>query len=308
MTGGSGIVGGSIVRHLVDAGHDVRALARTTRSGAKVAALGAKPVPGDLLDPVALATLVENCELVFHVAGVNELCSSNPDDMWRVNVEGTRLVVNACDSAGVIRLIHTSSAVTVEAGEPFVSNYQRSKTEAEHLLFRDARHVEVVSVNPASVQGPGRATGTGRLVLAAARGKLPFLVDTTFSLVDIDDCARGHLLAADHGVAGQSYVLSGSTVSIGEALAVIGEVTGQKVNARLVPTPIAFAAAAVVEFAYGILHTDPPVCRESIRVASRPHIYDGSRATSELGLEYTALEETIRRTVDWFRREGMLAV
>lgn len=308
LTGGSGIVGASVLGHLVEAGHDVRALARSTRSGAKIAALGAEPVPGDLLDPSALTSLVEGCELVFHVAGVNELCSRNPDDMWRVNVEGTRLVVSACMSAGVIRLVHTSSAVTVNAGEDFISNYQRSKVEAERLLFREARGVEVVSVNPASVQGPGRATGTGKLMLAAARGKLPFLLDTTFSLVDIDDCARGHLLAADHGVDGQSYVLSGSTVSIQQAVALIAEVTGQDVNARLIPTSLAFAAAAIIEFACGIVGANPPVCREAIRVASKPHIYDGSKATSELGLNYTALEETIRRTVEWFRREGLLAV
>ena len=318
VTGGSGIVGTAIINHLIEAGHDVSALARSTRSGARLASLGATPVPGDVLQYDSLCALVDNVEWVFHVAGVNELCTRDPGHMWRVNVEGTRLVMNASRSAGVLRMIHTSSAVTlgeedgviatedtVHRGR-FLSDYEHSKTAAERLLFSEARGLDVVAVNPSSVQGPGRSTGTGRIVLGAARGKLPFVIDTTFSLIDIDDCARGHLLAAEEGVAGERYLLSGTTLTMGEAMALLSETTGHDLTPRFINTRLAYAFGIVVGGAFRLLRRTSPICGEAVRVISRGHRYDGSRATRELGLEYTPIDDTLRRTVEWFVAEGLL--
>lgn len=318
ITGGSGVVGGAVLRHLVEAGHEVKALARVQRSGALVADLGATPIPGDVLTPDALRELVDECELVFNVAGVNEMCSADPDRMWRVNVEGTRVLMNACRDAGVIRLVHTSSAVTIGEGDGevgsegtthrgyFLSKYEESKHAAERLLFEDARGLDVVSVNPSSVQGPGRSTGTGRLFLAAARGDLKVAVDATFSLVDIDDCARGHLLAADEGVSGERYLLSGGVLTIREAVRLLGEALGRQMSVRYLPRSLVYGVSWFPEMAYSVFGKTPPICREAVRVMTHGHVYDGSRAERELGVRYTPVEETIFRTVTWFREEGLL--
>jgi dihydroflavonol-4-reductase len=318
ITGGSGVVGSALTSHLVESGFEVRALARSTRSGSKVASLGATPVPGDVLDYDSVSALVDGCEWVFHVAGVNEMCTRDLSHMWRVNVEGTRLVMNACREAGVSRLIHTSSVVTIgeRKGEVatestthrgfYLSEYERTKTEAERLLFSEARGLDVVAVNPSSVQGPGRATGTGRIILNAARGKLPFLIDTTISLVDIDDCARGHLLAARRGAAGERYLLSGATLTMREAVALLSEVTDHEVSPRFLPIGVIHAISVVVEVAFRVVRRRPPVCREAVRVIDHGHHCDGSRATTELGLHYTPVKETIRRTIEWFADEGLL--
>ena len=318
VTGGSGVVGTSLINHLIGAGHDVSALARSTSSGAQLASLGATPVPGDVLDYNSLLTLVEEVDWVFHVAGVNELCSRDPGHMWRVNVEGTRLVMNACKSAGVLRMIHTSSAATIGEEDGvvateeslhrgrFLSDYEQSKTEAERLLFAEARGLDVVAVNPSSVQGPGRSTGTGRIVLGAARGKLPFVIDTTFSLIDIDDCARGHLLAAENGVGGERYLLSGATVTMGEALALLSEATGHDLTPRFINERLAHGLGIAVGGVFRLLRRPPPICGEAVRVMSHGHRYDGSRATRELGLEYTPIDDTLRRTIAWFEVEGLL--
>ena len=318
VTGGSGVVGGAVVRHLLGAGHEIAALARTDRASEKLTRSGARPVLGDVLDVESLHRLVEGTDWVFHVAGVNEMCSKDPNRMDQVNIEGTRNVITACRRANVSRMVHTSSAVTLgeKAGEIGLestqhrgyhrSRYERSKHLSERLVAEAAGSLDVVIVNPSSVQGPGRSTGTGKLILDAARGGLRFVADTTISIVDIDDCARGHLLAAERGTSGERYVLSGFTVTMTEALEMVARAAEHGRSPATVPFWLVSSGAAVVESAARWLGKQPPVCREMVRVLQAGAAYDGSRATRELGLRYTAAEETISRTITWFGAEGLL--
>jgi dihydroflavonol-4-reductase len=318
VTGGSGVVGAAVVRHLVAAGDDVRALARSAESSTKLADLGASVVHGDVLDADAVGRLVEGSECVFHIAGVNELCSRDPTRMWKVNVDATMGVLEASARAGAARLVHTSSAVTI--GEDpgmvgtekskhrgyFLSEYERSKTVVERLIFDSAHDIEVVSVNPSSAQGPGRSTGTGALLLAAARGSLPVLVDTTISLVDIDDCARGHLLAAHHGRPGERYILSGATTSVRDVVTLLDRPQTRVRRPWFLKPAVVTAIAPVVDAGFRALAKPSPLCRESARVLLNGHLYDGAKATRDLGLKYTPLKQTLSRTLDWFRAEGLI--
>ncbi|HLF60656.1 MAG TPA: NAD-dependent epimerase/dehydratase family protein [Acidimicrobiia bacterium] len=318
VTGGSGIVGAAVVRHLVAAGHEVRGLTRTEASAGRIAALGGEPIPGDVLAPESLGRLVSGVDRVFHIAGVNEMCSIDAGHMDRVNIVGTANVRDACRAAGVNRLIHTSSAVAIGEEEGavgsettphrgwYLSRYERSKHLSEQLLLETSAGLDVVCVNPSSVQGPGRASGTGRLILDALRGKLPFLVETTISIIDIDDCARGHLLAADRGQPGARYLLSGATLTMGEALTLLARVGGLSSKPRFLPGSVVSALAGVVEVGARALGRRPPVCREMVRALRHGHRYDGTRATRELGLGYLPVEETVQRTIDWFRAQGLL--
>lgn len=312
------MVGTAVVRHLVSAGHHVQALARSPESSAKLGELGASVVHGDLFDPEAVERLVEGADWVFHIAGVNELCPRDPSWMWKVNVDATLGVLEASARAGVERLIHTSSAVTIgEASGStgtetsrhrghFLSEYERSKTVAERLVLDTPRDIDVVSVNPSSVQGPGRSTGTGALLLAAARGSLPMLVDSTISLVDIDDCARGHLLAAVHGKPGERYILSGAVISIRDAVRALNRLFSRTRRPWFINPAVVTAVAPFVDLGFRLAGKQSPLCAESARVLLSGHTYDGSKATRDLGLEYTLLEETLSRTLDWFRAEGLL--
>lgn len=303
VTGGSGVVGTAVVRHLVEGGHEVRALARSDSAAASLDDLGAEPLLGDLLDPSSLNRLVESCDWVFNIAGVNELSPKHPDRLWRANVEGAGLVMEACREAGVARLIHTSSAVTIGEADGavgneetvhrgyYLSHYERTKTEAERLVLAGRDDLDVVVVNPSSVQGPGRSTGTGQLLLLAAQGKARVLVDTVFSMVDIDDCARGHLLAAERGVPGERYILSGSILTVREVVALIDRFRDRSSR------PL-YLRSGPVNFLFGR--------SEKVRVLLHGHRYDGAKATRELGLVYTPVEETLQRTIEWFRSEGLL--
>lgn len=319
VTGGSGVVGAAVVRMLTGGGYgEVRALSRSAESRKQFETLGAVPVPGDLLDADSLQLLVSGCEIVFNIAGMNQMCVRDTSAMHRVNVDGVSAVVEACRRAGVRRLVHTSSAVTIgerkgEVGNEdsehrgfFLSGYERTKFLGEQRLFADVGELEVVAVNPSSVQGPGRATGTGKLILDVVNGRLRYLVDSPISLVDIDDCARGHLLAASKGEPGSRYILSGQTLGIREAVRNAAEASGRELNPRFIPGPIVSALVAVAEPMARLARRDLPFCREMVRVMRFGHRYDGSRASSELGLQYRPAAATIARTISWFAAEGLL--
>ena len=320
VTGGSGVIGSALVARLVERGDHVVALARSDAAAAALEGRGAYVVRGDTVDQAALVRGMDGCACAFHVAGVNALCVEDERPLQRVNVDGAVAAVRAAAQAGVPRLVHTSSAATI--GEPpgvvgkedtphrgwYLSTYERTKTEGERAALATARELgqDVVCVNPSSVQGPGRAGGTGRFLIAFLDGRLKLFVDTHVSMVDIADCVEGHLLAAERGVSGERYVLNGMTLTIMQALALATDVAGVERSPRLVPRRLATAAATAVEGAFRLVRRHPPVCREMVNTLLHGHRYDGSRAERDLGLRYTDPRETVRRTVEWARAEGLL--
>lgn len=320
VTGASGLVGGALLTRLLERGDTVVALARSDAAAARLRERGAEVVRGDTVDEDALASGMEGCELAFHVAGVNTLCPADSAALLHVNVRGAEAAVRAAARAGLRRLVLTSSAAAI--GEPngtigdettahrgwYLSTYERSKREGEIAAFEAARHadVDLVSVNPSSVQGPGRTGGTGKLMLAYLNGRLRAFIDTNISLIDIRDCTEGHLLAAERGRAGERYLLNGATLTSREALEVVSGLTGAGDRVRIVPAPVATAAGALVEGAFRLARRDPPLCREMVRTMLHGHRYDGSRATRELGLEYTPVRETFARTIEWALSHGLV--
>jgi dihydroflavonol-4-reductase len=320
LTGGSGLIGGALGARLVERGDEVVALARSDTAERTLAGRGMRVVRGDLLDEDALAAGMAGCEVVYHVAGMNTLCPDDPAALLHVNVRGAETAVRAAARAGVPRVVLTSSAASV--GEApgtvateatrhrgsFLSVYERSKYEGELAAFAAARRagVELVSINPSSVQGPGRAGGTGRIMIAYLNGRLPAFLDTQVSIVDIADCVEGHLLGAERGVPGERYLLNGATLSSREALETFAAISGVRRRVRFLPPRVAGAAAALVEAAYRARGRHPPVCREMVRTLVHGHRYDGSRAERELGLRYTPIAETFRRTIEWAEREGLV--
>jgi dihydroflavonol-4-reductase len=320
VTGGNGFVGRAVLDRLVAAGRPVRALARSEASAAALAAAGAEPARGDILDPASLGAAMEGAEVVYHVAGVNGFCFPDPAVLYRGNVDGTRNVVRAAAAAGARRIVYTSSAATIgeEAGTHaaersphrgrFLSHYERSKHEAERVALAEAARVgvDLVAVNPASVQGPGRVRGTAKILIDALNGRLRVIVDSRLSVVDVADCAEGHLLAEARGEPGERYLLSGATLTVREAVALLGEIAGGDARPRRVPGPVAMAMAAAVEGAARARGRRPPVCREMVRTILHGHRYDGSRAARELGLVYTPIEESLRRAAEWYVAQGLV--
>jgi dihydroflavonol-4-reductase len=138
------------------------------------------------------------------------------------------------------------------------------------------------------------------------KGRLPFLVETTISLVDIRDCTEGHMLAESRGIRLERYVLSGDTITTREAVELLRRIWGRPKRTWWIPPSVAVTGATAVELAGTILRRDVPVCHEAVRTLLHGHRYDGSKAERELGLHYTPLEETLERTLTWLGERGLV--
>ncbi|MDE3133398.1 MAG: NAD-dependent epimerase/dehydratase family protein [Acidobacteriota bacterium] len=320
LTGGSGLLGTALLTALLERGDVVVALARSDQAASSLAARGVEVRNGELEDEQALVAAMAGCELAFNLAGVNKFCVSDPTLMMRTNVDGAVAVVRAAKRAGVARLVHTSSAASLGEAPGVVANewtkhrgwylskYEESKTLGERAALEAAAELgqDLVCVNPSSVQGPGRAGGTGRFLIAFLDGRLKVFIDTWVSLVDIQDCVAGHLLAAERGQTGERYLLNGIRMHVTDLLELAAGVAGVSATPRLLPRPLASAGGAAAELAFRARGKHPPICREMVRTLLHGHRYDGARAERELGLTYTSPRETVQRTVDWARAEGLL--
>lgn len=318
VTGGSGVVGGAIVRRLVADGRTVRALARSDAAAETVRALGAEPVRGDVVEVESLLPAVDGCEVVYHAAGVNQFCQKSSTPMRRVNVTGSANVAQAAAMAGLRQMVYTSSAVTLGEEEgtvgseesrhrgSYLSSYERSKYDAEQTVLGLTTVVplQIVSLNPSSVQGPGRSSGTGQLLIAYLQGRLKYWVDTTVSLVDIDDCAEGHVLAETAGTSGRRYVLNAASLATPELMEVMGRIAPGVRPPKVLPKAAARAAVGASVVSSKLRGRDPQVCGESLRTLLHGHRYDGSLAQRELGVRYRPVEETLRRTAEWLVESG----
>jgi dihydroflavonol-4-reductase len=334
VTGATGFVGGLVAARLLADGRRVRALVRRPGDARRLSPWGpggappgaAGPAPGggrhepavgDLDDAESLLRAADGCEVAYHVAGLNTLCLRDPAPLWRVNVDGTRRLLDAARRAGLRRVVFTSSAGVLggdgtqpadESSPPpaeFTSVYARTKYEAERLAL-GIDGIEVVAVNPSSVQGPGRRAGTARLLLDYLNGRLPFDVPARFGLCYTADCAEGHLLAEAKGRPGQRYVLNSGTLTSREAIEMVARITGLTERPRTLPLPVAMAVGAAAEQLARVRGRTPRFCREAIRTIAHPHLYDGSRAERELGVRYTPLTEALERMVGWYLRAGLV--
>ncbi len=319
VTGGSGFVGGAVVQHLVGSGIAVRGLARSDAAAESIVRNGGTPVLGDLSNEEALRSGMSGCDVVYHVAGVNTMCPNDPGAMYRVNVDLVRAVVRAAADAGVRRIVLTSSAAAI--GEPagtvgdertphagrFLSHYARSKYLGERAFFDETerRRIEAIAVNPSSVQGPGRADGSALLLRYALSMQRPIVIDTTLSIVDIHDTARAHLAAAIRGRHGARYLVSGATVGIRPAVAMLAQAADRAIDPIVLP-PWSGMFAYPIAVAAGLIGGDGPVCTEMLRTLLHGHRFDASLSINELGMTYTPLSETFRRTVEWLGNEGLI--
>jgi dihydroflavonol-4-reductase len=214
-------------------------------------------------------------------------------------------------------VVYTSSAATLggdgsrpadeESPAPatFTSHYARSKYQAERVAL-EFPGIEVVALNPSSVQGPGRVTGTARVFLDYLNGRLRFDLPSRFGICYTDDCVNGHLLAESKGRAGERYVLNTATLSNSEAIDLIAVISGLTARPRTMPLLLAMGAASCLEWVARTRGQRPLLCREAVRTVGHPHLYDGSRAERELGLRYTPLREAMEATVRWYVEQGLV--
>jgi dihydroflavonol-4-reductase len=324
VTGASGFVGSAVVRHLLQAGHQVRVLVRPTSARINFAGLPVETMEGDLRDPDALARAVAGVQFVFHVAADYRLWARNPQDIVRTNVEGTRNLMNAALIARVERIVYTSSVATLKSRldgkasdetlrlnpESAVGAYKYSKVVAERMV--DAMVAEhnlpAVIVNPSTPIGPRdlRPTPTGRIIIEAAAGRMPAYVDTGLNLVNVDDVAAGHLAALEKGRQGERYILGGQDVLLGDMLREIARQVGRAPPRLRLPRrlifPIAYGAEAIAYFS----GREPFVTTTGLRLAKEHMFFTSAKAERELGYRARPHNEAIAEAIAWFRQHNYL--
>ncbi|MGH9662277.1 MAG: hopanoid-associated sugar epimerase [Bryobacteraceae bacterium] len=317
VTGASGFVGWHVARAARDAGWPVRVLVRP--SSRKVEDLEAEPVMGDLRDLKSLEPAVAGCGLVFHVAADYRLWARDPDELFRSNAGGTRNVLEAARSAGVERVIYTSTVgcIGIPRGgigdetipvslEEMTGAYKRSKFLAERTALEFAASgMDVVIVNPTAPVGEHdvKPTPTGKIVVDYLNGKMPAFVDTGLNLVDVRDVARGHVLAADRGRTGERYILGCENLTLAGILARLARITGGAAPALRLPHWVAYAAGAVSTGWAELTGREPRVPLDGVRMARKKMFVSHEKAGRELGYEPGPVDDALRRAVEWFRRQ-----
>ena len=319
ITGSTGVVGKPLLRKIVDQGHNVFALSRSNNNDHLFSDLGVKKIEGDLFTKSLYDDLSDcNLDAIFHIAGVNKMCSKNPDGMFKANIEGTKAMLQLSNRLKIKKFIYTSSAVTL--GEKlgtlgneqsnhrgyFLSNYEESKYLAEKEAFAYDKDFEFVSVNPSSVQGPGRVSGTAKLLISTLNKSYPPLIKNNISIVDIDDCTDGHYQALLNGEDNQRYVLNSFQTTSEELLSKLKSLSEWSGIPMYIPK-LGLKIIAPLGDLYKLLSNSTPlICSESARVLTHGHIYDGSKAGDKLNINYIDLDMFIEKTINWLIDENYI--
>jgi dihydroflavonol-4-reductase len=306
-----------VARRLLTRGHAVRALVRST---SKVRELEVEVVTGDLRDSGSLERAVRGCGLVFHIAADYRLWAKDPAELYRSNVEGTRNLLTAAREAGVERVVYTSTVgcIGIQKDRPgsedvevrleqMTGAYKRSKFQAEQVAIEFARAgLPVVIVNPTAPMGDHdfKPTPTGKIVVDYLKGAMPAFVDTGLNLVDVEDTAEGHLLAAERGEAGERYILGCENVTLEQILGRLARISNGKVPRWRIPYPVAYAAGLASTGWANLTGQEPRAPLDAVKMAKLKMFVSSDKAKRELGFDPGPVDGALKRAVDWFRANG----
>ncbi len=325
ITGATGFVGSHVARVLAEQGATLRLLVRPGSNTGNLEGLSADCARGDLRDPASVEKAVAGCDVVFHVAADYRLWVRDPEQMYRSNVEGTRTVLEAARKAGVRRVVCTSSVATMGftsnghpadedspvALEDMIGPYKRSKFMAEQVAIEAAKSgVDLVVVNPTTPVGEKdiKPTPTGRIIVDFLKKKFPAYVDTGLNLVDVTECARGHVAALEKGRSGERYILGGENLTLKQILDKLAAITGLPSPKVQVPQFVAMAAGVVDEMITGrLLGREPRATIDEVRMARKKMYVSSTKAERELGWQVVPVDGALKRAVDWFQANGYVA-
>jgi dihydroflavonol-4-reductase len=322
LTGATGFLGSHVARALADQGANLRLLVRPTSDLKNIEGLKAETATGDLRDPASLEKAMAGCEAVFHVAADYRLWLRDPAEMYRSNVEGTRAILDAARKNGVRRVVYTSSVATIGFtgnGRPadedspvsladMIGHYKRSKFMAEQLALEAGRgSMQVVTVNPTTPVGERdiKPTPTGRIVVDFLKRKFPAYVETGLNLVDVRECARGHIAALEKGTSGERYILGGENLTLKQILDKLGTISGLPSPKVKLPYFVAYLAGAVDQTVSGRMRgREPRATVETVRMGKKKMWASSAKAQRDLGWKIIPADDALRRAIEWFRANG----
>jgi dihydroflavonol-4-reductase len=319
VTGATGFIGANLVRSLLADGHQVRALVRQGSDRRNIVGLPIELVTGDLANTNRLKEQVMGCDVVFHVAARYSLWSKDRDEIYRTNVAGTENLLAAALAVNAKRFIHTSSVAAIGLApstenateesqttlEELVSDYKKSKFLAEKAVVAAARDgLDVVILNPSTPIGAYdiKPTPTGEIILRFLEGRMPAYVHTGLNLIDVEDVARGHILAWQAGRRGERYILGNRNLTLQEMLQMLSRITGKPAPRLALPHFIPSVAAYLDEMILArYLGKRPGLSYASVQMSRKTMYYDSAKAIRELGLPQSPIERALERAVKWFK-------
>lgn len=325
VTGATGFLGSHVARQLLARGAELRLLVRPTSRLENVADLPAERIVGDLRDAQSLHRGMSGCDYVFHVAADYRLWARNGQELYESNVDGTKNILQAARDSGVRRVIYTSSVATMGFGNNghltderspvslfnMIGDYKRSKFMAERLVIEAGRGGQnVVIVNPTTPIGERdiKPTPTGQIVVDFLKKKFPAYVDTGLNLVDVVDCADGHLLAMENARPGERYILGSENLTLKQILDKLGAITGLPSPNVKVPYAVALAAGAWGSIVVGgMMKREPRATIEAVQMSRKKMFVSSSKAERELGWKPRGVDDALRRAAEWFRTNGYAA-
>jgi len=322
VTGATGFIGANLVRELLKQGYQVKALVREGSSPGNIEGLNIDTVLGDLRDRSSLDTALEDCEALFHVAASYTFWAPKPDDIYEINVKGTENMLAAAFAKNMKKVVYTSteSTVGIAKGSSFgteemeidprnlAGHYKKSKHQAEKLALKTCHDgLPLVIVNPTMPVGPFdiKPTPSGKLIVDFLNRKMPAYVNTGLNIIDVEDVAKGHILALEKGRIGERYILGNENLTLKDILALLEQISGIKAPRIRVPIFFALVTAYIDELFSGrILKRHPRVPVAGVKAARKFRHFNCSKAVNELGLPQTPVKEALEKTVRWFRQNG----
>ena len=321
VTGATGFIGANVVRALLKRDYKVRALVRPGSDRRNLEGLEVELAEGDVRDYDSVRRAMEGCGVVFHVAALYSFWVRPRRLIYEVNVEGTRNVLRAALERRVERVVYTSSVATLgfhPDGKPadertpvdprrITGDYKRSKYLAEQVALQFfQKGLPVVVVNPSFPVGPYdiKPTPTGQVILDFLNRRMPAYIDTGMNVVDVEDVALGHLLAAERGRPGERYILGGENLTMKELLNLLSEITGLPAPGLRLPYYPVLAMAYLNALFCSLTGLTPRMTPETVRLSRHYMFFDPSKAIKELGLPRTPAREALRKAVEWFYANG----
>jgi len=321
VTGATGFMGSSIVRELLKDGAEVRVLVRENSDTRNIEGLDVERAYGDIRDGESMRAVLKGCDTLYHTAALFVFWAPDSKVFYDINVEGTKAVLNAALEQEVEKVVYTSTMWAIgfhgakspanedaefnlwDTGDHYAMSKYLGEVEARKICEKG---LPLVIVNPATIIGVRdiKLTPSGKMIVDVINKKMPGYINGGMNLVDVEDVARGHVLAAQRGRIGERYILGNENMSVSDYFKLIGEVSGVKPPRLKVPYSVAITMGYVFQFLSNIIRRPPVMNAPMVRLGSRYAYFDYSKAVNELGFPQTPVKTTIEKAVNWFRENG----
>jgi dihydroflavonol-4-reductase len=321
VTGATGFVGGHLIEELVRRNENVEALVRKPENAANLNKMGVGLVGGDITDPSSYKGKLGKYDMIYHLANVYDWWVPDDSIFYKVNIKGTRDLLQEAKEAGVGRIIYTSTveAIGVKKGEVgteetvhcgyYPSEYSQSKYLGLcEVMKMVSEGLPIVTVMPGAVIGPGDTKATGQFMMAFLNHKMPGLMfpECVIGYGFVKDVAKGHILAAEKGKIGEKYILANGNYSIKELYYIVADVAGIPRMEKAIPPSMITLLSNMQALKASFTKKPPQIPKSLVRVMKNGILVDNSKSIKELGIQYTPIKQAIKEAVEWYQAEGLV--